>query len=178
MNNVIKICDDLRCSSDKGFILLGSTIALFIILSVFSIFLIRVVVKGNQISSYNLLDIRTRNLSQSGLDHGIQLFKTNNTVFLGGSLIKHGGQNPIEAARNGCKIIYGPHVKNFKEVYKLLEKNKVSYKVNNIEQLTNKVGILIKKNKESKNLEDKINKLGKRILEKTLFEFKFYLNKI
>ena len=105
-------------------------------------------------------------------------FKTNNTVFLGGSLIKHGGQNPIEAARNGCKIIYGPHVKNFKEVYKLLEKNKVSYKINNIEQLTSKVGILIKKNKESKNLEDIINKLGKRILEKTLFEFKFYLNKI
>tara|TARA_Y100001970_G_scaffold129938_1_gene160209 strand:- start:418 stop:3063 length:2646 start_codon:yes stop_codon:yes gene_type:complete len=82
MNNVIKICDDLRRSSDKGFILLGSTIALFIILSVFSIFLIKVVVKENQISSYNLLDIRTRNLSQSGLDHGIQLFKTNNTPYL------------------------------------------------------------------------------------------------
>ena len=34
-------------------------------------------------------------------------FKASSTVFLGGSLIKHGGQNPIEAARNGCKIIYG-----------------------------------------------------------------------
>ena len=99
-------------------------------------------------------------------------------VFLGGSLIKHGGQNPIEAARNGCKIIYGPHVKNFKEVYELLDKNKVSNKVNNIEQLTRKVDILIKKNKGSKNLEDKINKLGKKILKNTLSEFKFYLNKI
>ena len=47
-----------------------------------------------------------------------------------------------------------------------------------MEQLTSKVGILIKKNKGSKNLEDKINKLGKRILKKTLFEFKSYLNKI
>ncbi len=105
-------------------------------------------------------------------------FKVNGTVFLGGSLIKHGGQNPIEAARNGCNILYGPHVKNFKEVYELLDKNKVSFQINNIEQLTNKVGNLIKKNKGSKNLEDKINKLGKKILKKTLFEFKFYLNKI
>jgi len=105
-------------------------------------------------------------------------FKAISTVFLGGSLIKHGGQNPIEAARNGCKIIYGPHVKNFKEVYELLDKNKVSNKVNNVEQLTQKVDILIKKNKGSKNLEDKINKLGKIILKKTLSEFKFYLNKI
>ena len=105
-------------------------------------------------------------------------FKVNGTVFLGGSLIKHGGQNPIEAARNGCNILYGPHVKNFKEVYELLDKNKVSFQINNIEQLTSKVGNLIKKNKGSKNLEDKINKLGKKILKKTLFEFKFYLNKI
>ncbi len=105
-------------------------------------------------------------------------FKACNIVFLGGSLIKHGGQNPIEAARNGCKIIYGPYVQNFKEVYELLDKNKVSNKVNNLEQLVQKVDILFKKNKRSKNLEDKINKLGKRILVKTLSEFKFYLNKI
>ena len=105
-------------------------------------------------------------------------FKACSAVFLGGSLIKHGGQNPIEAARNGCKIIYGPYVQNFKEVYELLDKNKVSKKINNVEQLTRKVDILINKNKGSKNLEDKINKLGKRILDKTLSEFKFYLNKI
>ena len=35
------------------------------------------------------------------------------TVFLGGSLIKHGGQNPLEAARYGCKILHGPNVWNF-----------------------------------------------------------------
>ncbi len=105
-------------------------------------------------------------------------FKACSTVFLGGSLIKHGGQNPIEAARNGCKIIYGRYVQNFKEIYELLDKNQVSKKIHNVEQLSRKVDILINKNKGSKNLEDKINKLGKRILEKTLSEFKFYLNKI
>ncbi len=105
-------------------------------------------------------------------------FKVCDTVFLGGSLINHGGQNPIEAARNGCKIIYGPHVQNFKEVYELLDKNNISNKVKNVEELKNKVDILFKKNKGSKNLENKIDKLGKKILSKTLSEFEFYLNKI
>ena len=82
MNSVFKVTDSLKNNSNGGFILLGSTIALFIILSVFSIYLIRVVVKENQISSYNLLDIRSRNLAQSGLDHGIQLFKTATSPYL------------------------------------------------------------------------------------------------
>ena len=49
-------------------------------------------------------------------------FKMCKTVFLGGSIIKHGGQNPLEAARFGCKILHGPHVWNFTEIYNLLKK--------------------------------------------------------
>ena len=82
MSNTDKTYKGLISYSSKGFILLGSTIALFIILSVFSIFLIKIVVKENQISSYNLMDIRARNLSQSGLEHGVQLFNSNNTPYL------------------------------------------------------------------------------------------------
>ena len=108
----------------------------------------------------------------------VSFFKICNVVFLGGSLINHGGQNPIEAARNGCKIIYGPNIRNFKEVYELLDKSKVSNKVRNEEQLARKVNILIKSNKISKKLENKINKLGKKILENVLSEFKVYLDKI
>ena len=51
-------------------------------------------------------------------------FKICKTVFLGGSVIKHGGQNPLEAARFGCKILHGPHVWNFEEIYNLLKKIK------------------------------------------------------
>ena len=108
----------------------------------------------------------------------VSFFKICNVVFLGGSLINHGGQNPIEAARNGCKIIYGPNIQNFKEVYELLDKNKFSNKVRNEEQLVRKVDVLIKSNKNSKKLENKINKLGKKILENVLSEFKVYLDKI
>ena len=48
-------------------------------------------------------------------------------VFLGGSLIQHGGQNPLEAARLGCKVIHGPNISNFLEVYTLLNKNLFNY---------------------------------------------------
>ena len=40
-------------------------------------------------------------------------FKICKTVFLGGSLIKHGGQNPIEPARLGCNIIHGPNTVSY-----------------------------------------------------------------
>ena len=105
-------------------------------------------------------------------------FKVCDTVFLGGSLINHGGQNPLEAARNNCKIINGPYVQNFKEIYELLDKNKVSNKVKNSLELEKKVNFLLKENKRSSNVSLKINRLGKKILEKTIYELNFFLNKI
>ena len=36
-------------------------------------------------------------------------------VFLGGSMIAHGGQNPLEAARIGCNILHGPSISNFRK---------------------------------------------------------------
>ena len=54
-------------------------------------------------------------------------FKVCKAVFLGGSIIKHGGQNPLEAARYGCEVIHGPNINNFTEIYKLLQKINLSY---------------------------------------------------
>jgi len=42
-------------------------------------------------------------------------------VFMGGSLIPHGGQNPIEAIKLGASIVHGPHVFNFADVYAALD---------------------------------------------------------
>lgn len=41
-------------------------------------------------------------------------------AFLGGSLIPHGGQNPLEPARLGTAIITGPHTHNFDETFRAL----------------------------------------------------------
>lgn len=41
-------------------------------------------------------------------------------AFIGGSLVPHGGQNPIEPAQIGCAILTGPHVRNFSSIYRIL----------------------------------------------------------
>ena len=41
-------------------------------------------------------------------------------AFLGGSLVPHGGQNPLEPARLGTAILTGPHTHNFDEIYATL----------------------------------------------------------
>jgi 3-deoxy-D-manno-octulosonic-acid transferase len=43
-------------------------------------------------------------------------------VFMGGSLVAHGGQNPIEAIKLGASIVHGPHVFNFADVYAALDR--------------------------------------------------------
>ena len=49
------------------------------------------------------------------------LYRVAPVVFVGGSLVKHGGQNPIEPAKLGAAILHGPHVWNFAEIYAALD---------------------------------------------------------
>ena len=104
-------------------------------------------------------------------------FKICKTVFLGGSIIKHGGQNPLEAARFGCKILHGPHIWNFDEIYSLLKKNKVSNKVITKNQLIYEVDRMLNIKNINRNLEVKIKNLGNKILTSTLNEVNIYINK-
>ncbi|HRJ68227.1 MAG TPA: 3-deoxy-D-manno-octulosonic acid transferase [Beijerinckiaceae bacterium] len=45
------------------------------------------------------------------------IYRLGRVAYLGGSLIEHGGQNPIEPAKLGLAILHGPHVFNFTDVY-------------------------------------------------------------
>jgi 3-deoxy-D-manno-octulosonic-acid transferase len=56
-------------------------------------------------------------------------------VFIGGSLIKHGGQNPIEAAKLGAAILHGPHVWNFAEIYSALDKVHGAERIESVDRL-------------------------------------------
>ena len=91
-------------------------------------------------------------------------------VFLGGSIINHGGQNPLEAARLGAHILTGPNTHNFTDIYKFLKKNKISQKVTNKRDLIKKLCPLLTKKTCSKNKIDKIDVLGDKILKKTYNE--------
>ena len=39
-------------------------------------------------------------------------------AFVGGSLVPHGGQNPLEPARLGTAVLTGPHTANFAETFR------------------------------------------------------------
>jgi len=104
-------------------------------------------------------------------------YKLCNVVFIGGSIVKHGGQNPLEASRLGCKIIHGPNVDNFKDIYKLLSKLKISKEINSTENLLKNIDTQIKLNKNSNLIIKKIERTGKKIMELTLKEFKEVLDK-
>jgi 3-deoxy-D-manno-octulosonic-acid transferase len=45
-----------------------------------------------------------------------QLYQIATAVFVGGSLIDHGGHNILEPAVFGKPILFGPHMQNFKEI--------------------------------------------------------------
>ena len=96
-------------------------------------------------------------------------------IFLGGSLIKHGGQNPLEATRYGCNILYGPNVDNFKEIYKFLDKLKISNKVNNHHQLSYRLNKMFLKKQSSKKKQYKLNSIGDKILNTTYEQVNLFL---
>ena len=94
-----------------------------------------------------------------------KFFKIASTVFLGGSIIKRGGQNPLEAARYGSKILHGQNIDNFKDVYKLLNSLNISKKVSNYHELASSISFL-----RNQKIGLKISKIGKIILKNTLKE--------
>ncbi len=64
-------------------------------------------------------------------------------VFMGGSLVAHGGQNPIEAVKLGASVVHGPHVFNFTDVYEALDAAGGARKADTQEALVKQLGQLL-----------------------------------
>ena len=92
-----------------------------------------------------------------------KFYQISNLVFIGGSLIKHGGQNPLEAVKLNCKIIHGPNIGNFKDIFKTLKKLKLSSKFNTYQQGYKIVEKNLRKSKISKNSKNLL-RYGDKIL--------------
>ena len=97
-------------------------------------------------------------------------YKLCKNVFIGGSLIKHGGQNPLEAVRYGCNIMHGPNISNFKEIYEFLKKKNVSNKVIDQKDLASVLDKTLKKKNRSKKIIQNLHFVGADILNKTYKE--------
>ena len=64
-------------------------------------------------------------------------------VFVGGSLIAHGGQNVLEPARQDCAIVHGPHMWNFQEIVSEMYRVEATREVADAESLAREVEALL-----------------------------------
>ena len=96
-------------------------------------------------------------------------------IFLGGSIVNHGGQNPLEATRYGCNILDGQNVENFKEIYQFLKKNKISHKINNDKQMIKALNQNLKKKNDFNRIQKKLRLIGQKILLNTFKEIDLLL---
>ena len=99
-------------------------------------------------------------------------YKISNVVFLGGSLVPKGGQNPLEALKFGCNILHGNYTYNFKDVYKMLVKEKLSLKVNSNKDLEKKALSLLNNKRNNLNKIKKLKNIGDLILKKNFNELR------
>ena len=97
-------------------------------------------------------------------------YKVCKNVFLGGSMINHGGQNPLEAVRYGCNIFHGPNISNFKEIYWFLKNKNLSKRVTNHKNLANLLSLTFKNKSQSNKIKKSLYLIGKNILNKTYKE--------
>ena len=93
-------------------------------------------------------------------------YSLSKVVFLGGSFVPRGGQNPLEPIRYGCYITHGRHTFNFTEIYNLLKRKKLSFEAKNFSQLKKIILKLFMRKFENKRELNKFKKVGSKILNK------------
>ena len=99
-------------------------------------------------------------------------FKYAKSVFIGKSMVKklekNSGQNPILAAKLGCKVYHGPFYNNFFEVYEYLKKNKISQEIKDENELSSNLLNDFKNEKSDLSKNSKIiNDFGMKIFDQT-----------
>ena len=65
----------------------------------------------------------------------VNFYAAGDIVFIGGSLVKKGGQNILEPASAGKPVIFGPHMFNFRDIVKMFLENDAAIMINNQEEL-------------------------------------------
>ena len=108
-------------------------------------------------------------------------YKFAKSVFIGKSMTKNfisnGGQNPIEAAKLNCKIYHGPYVYNFAEVYKILEKDKISKQIKSYMDLYDHLFQDLKQPyKKDNQIPEPVKSLGQKTLNDTMELLDAFIN--
>jgi 3-deoxy-D-manno-octulosonic-acid transferase len=106
------------------------------------------------------------------------LYRLAPIVFVGGSLVQHGGQNPIEAAKLGAAIVHGPHVGNFAEIYQALDDAGGAELVADTDELLQRLGALLANPATRQRLADSAHETVEQLggaFERTLYALDPYL---
>jgi 3-deoxy-D-manno-octulosonic-acid transferase len=82
----------------------------------------------------------------------MDFYAASDLAFVGGSLVAHGGHNPLEPAALGLPVISGPKVANFAEVYEAMFQAKTALKVEDAQGLGQAVVALMDDADERKTL--------------------------
>jgi len=128
----------------------------------------------------NNFDDQTDILLVNSYGEALKFYDISKYVFLGKSLvqssIKDSGQNPIEPARLGCKILHGPYVSNFAETYNYLKKLGITEEVNDSNELSLSLIEELQKDKpKNHEIALKIENYGQNILNNVIMELKKYI---
>lgn len=117
-----------------------------------------------QIQTFDLVVVTTRD-RKDNLDADVlivnelgvlkNLYEYTDLIFMGGSLVKKGGQNPIEALRFKKAIVYGPYVYNFLETYSRINELKGGILLQNQDDLDEALQNLMQNHEER-------NEIGQR----------------
>jgi len=89
-------------------------------------------------------------------------YRLSPVVFMGGSLVPHGGQNPIEAVKLGASVVHGPHVFNFTDVYEALDGAGGAKLADSSEQLVKQLGQML----GNEAARDAAIEAGRRVVER------------
>jgi len=150
----------------------------------------RVYTINKELTNLNLKVVLFSNIEQVNMNTDILLidsygetlkfYNISKYVFIGKSMLKSlimdSGQNPIEAARLGCKIFHGPYVSNFLETYNYFKTLDISKEINSSDELSLS---LVEEFKQDKPKNDKIieeiENYGQNILNNTIKELEKYI---
>ena len=131
-------------------------------------------------SKLNQVDDKTDILLINSYGETLKFLDISKYAFVGKSLIQSlamdSGQNPIEPARLGCKILHGPNVSNFAEIYDDFKTLGIAKEIKSSDELCLSLIELFIENKpkNSGNIK-KIDNYGQNIFNNVILELKKYI---
>jgi len=72
-----------------------------------------------------------------------RVFAIATVVFMGGSLVAKGGHNLLQPLAQGCPVIFGPYMNNFRDITEIVLREGAGQQVQNLEELVTQAGELL-----------------------------------